>query len=321
MLRQTVDRLEGLVPAERIWIITNAEQVDAVRDICPDIPPGQIVAEPVGRDTAPAVALAALLVEQSTGDGSFAMLPADHVIQDEGAFRSDLGAAFDAAENDPVIATVGIKPTFPATGYGYIQTDSSETSGALPVRRFVEKPDEETARKYIAQGDYFWNGGIFVWRPSTILSAIETHCPSLHTSLSSIRTALKKGDSLTEILPREYPLLEKISIDYAVMEKADNVVMIRSTFDWDDVGSWPAIERHFPPDENGNIGKGTVVAEDSRNNLVFSEGRHLVGIVGIEDLMVIHTKDATLICPKDRAQDVKKLVKRIEAHEGGKDFL
>lgn len=321
MLRQTVDRLKGLVEPERVWVITNQEQVEAVREICPEIPTEQIVAEPVGRDTAPAVALAALLVEKSVGDHAFAMLPADHVIQNTEAFRKDLLAAFEAAEKDAVIATVGIHPTFPATGYGYIQADSAEASNVFPVQRFVEKPDLETAQSYLDEGNYFWNGGIFVWRPGTILGAIETHCSELHASFSAIRSALSSGEALTEILPREYPRLEKISIDYAVMEKADNVVMVQSTFDWDDVGSWPAIERHFPKDENGNILKGTTVSEDSSDNLIISEGDHLVGIVGVDDLMVIHTGDATLICPKDRAQDVKKLVKKIEALKDGKKYL
>ncbi|MGE9290672.1 MAG: mannose-1-phosphate guanylyltransferase, partial [Puniceicoccales bacterium] len=235
---------------------------------------------------------------------------------------ADLLAAFEAAEKNPVIATVGIRPTFPATGYGYIQAREEENSEtALSVQRFVEKPDRETAQSYLDQGDYFWNGGIFVWRPGTILDSIERHCPALHSSFATIRSSLAEGEDLTEILPREYPQLEKISIDYAVMEKADNVVMIRSTFDWDDVGSWPAVARHYPQDEKANILKGNIVTEDSTHNLVISEGEHLVGLIGVEDLMVIHTEDATLVCPKDRAEDVKKLVKKIEAHNGGKQYL
>tara|TARA_R100000027_G_scaffold391_5_gene505 strand:+ start:137 stop:1216 length:1080 start_codon:yes stop_codon:yes gene_type:complete len=321
MLRQTIDRLDGLVPAERVWVITNSEQVDAVREICPEIPAEQIVAEPVGRDTAPAVALAALLVEQNSGDHAFAMLPADHVIGNTEAFRADLLAGFDAAEKDPVIATIGITPTFPATGYGYIQSKASDTTKALPVERFVEKPDLPTAESYLSNGGFYWNAGIFIWRPSTILGAIENHCPALHESFSSIRNALAAGEPLSAILPREYPQLEKISIDYAVMEKAENVVMVQSTFDWDDVGSWPAIERHHPKNDDGNIFKGTVVSEQSANNLVLTEGGHLIGLVGVEDLMVIHTPDATLICPKDRAQDVKKLVKQVEALKDGKSYL
>ncbi len=321
MLAQTIGRLEGLVPPERVWIITNAEQVEAVREICPEIPPEQIVAEPVGRDTAPAVALAALLVQSRTGDGAFAMLPADHVIGDTAAFRADLLAAFEAAEAESVIATVGISPTFPATGYGYIQTDPSREDEALPVLRFVEKPNFETAEQYIAEGGYFWNAGMFIWRPATILGAIEKHCPVLHSSFSRIRAAMASGEDLPSILTREYPALEKISIDYAVMEKAGNVVMVRSSFDWDDVGSWPAIERHSSRDPEGNILKGNVASEDSRRNLILSTGDHLVGVIGVEDLMVVHTEDATLVCPKDRAEEVKKLVKIIDSREDWKKFL
>jgi len=321
MLRQTVDRLAGLIAPENTWVITNAEQVEAVREICPEIPASQIVAEPVGRDTAPAVALAALLVQRSVGDGAFAMLPADHVIHNGKSFRADLEKAFQAAEKEKVIATIGIAPTFPSTGYGYIQAEAVDGATILPVQRFVEKPDEETARSYLSDGGYFWNGGIFVWRPSTVLDAVETHCPALHSSFSSIRDCLAAGEAIDTALPREYPQLEKISIDYAIMEKADNVVMIRSTFDWDDVGSWPAIERHFPGDEEDNILQGTVFTLESTRNLVYTEGDHLVGLIGVDDLIVIHTKDATLVCPKDRAEDVKKLVKKIEAQKDAQKYL
>lgn len=321
MLRQTIDRLEGLVPPENVWVITNAEQVEAVRGICPDVPECQIVAEPVGRDTAPAVALAALLVQRATDNNAFAMLPADHVIHDHEAFRKDLADAFEAAERSPVIATIGIQTHFPSTGYGYIQIDGDSTGPAFPVQRFVEKPDRETAEEYVADSEYFWNGGIFVWRPDTILEGISQHCPALDSSLSAIRSALASGEDISTVLPREYPQLEKISIDYAVMEKADNVVMIRSSFDWDDVGSWPAVERHAEPDAEGNVTKGQTIAEDSKHNLVLSEGDHLVSLIGVENLMVVHTEDATLICPKDRAQDVKKLVKKIEALDNGSNYL
>jgi len=321
MLQQTIDRLKGLISAEDVWVITNSEQVEAVREICPDIPASQVVAEPVGRDTAPAVALAALLVQQKHGDHSFAMLPADHVIHDHASFQADLQKAFAAAEENPSIATIGIKPTFPSTGYGYIHARGGPAGAVQEVRRFVEKPSLETAEEYVATGEYFWNGGIFVWRPSTILDAIATHCAPLASSFGNIRKALADGEDLSTILPREYPQLEKISIDYAVMEKAKNVVMIQSSFDWDDVGSWPAIERHSEPDESQNVIQGTVVTEDSTGNLIRSDEGHLVGLIGVEGLMVIHTKDATLICPKDRAQDVKKLVKKIEAQEGGEAFL
>lgn len=321
MLRQTIERLDGLVSPERIWVITNAEQTDAVREICPEIPEGQIVAEPVGRDTAPAVALAALLVDISMGDSAFAMLPADHVIHDEASFRHDLEAAFSSAEDQPVIATVGIQPTFAATGYGYIKTYGGEKNGVFLVDQFVEKPNKETAGTYLKDDRYFWNGGIFVWRPSTILAAIEKYCPELHDSLRRIRSALSSNESLSTVLPREYPRLTKISIDYAVMEKADNVVMVRSSFDWDDVGSWPAIERHYDADQDENVTEGSVVMEDSKNNLLLSTEEHLVGVIGIEGLMVVHTPDATLICPKDRAQDVKQLVKKITSLPNGKDYL
>ena len=320
MLTQTLARLEGLVPPERTWILTNGEQAEAVRRICPKLDPEKIVAEPVGRDTAPAVALAALLVRRDGGDGAFAMLPADHVIHDESAFRADLAAAFAAAERSPVIATIGIEPTFPATGYGYIEV-GTERDGCFAVNRFVEKPDPETARGYLESGGYFWNGGIFVWRPSTILDALAEFRPELHRDCAAIGENLEREMPLPEVLSARYPALEKISIDYAVMEKARNVVMIRSSFDWDDVGSWPAIGRHHPTDAAGNAIRGAAEVEDAADNIVVAEDGHLVGLIGVSGLVVVQTADATLICPKERAQDVKKLVQSIRKRKDGERYL
>ncbi|MFP4358761.1 MAG: mannose-1-phosphate guanylyltransferase [Puniceicoccaceae bacterium] len=320
MLAQTLGRLDGLVPPERTWVITNGEQAEAVRRICPELDPEKIVAEPLGRDTAPAVALAALLVRREGGDGAFAMLPADHVIHDGEAFRADLASAFAAAERAPVIATIGIEPTFPATGYGYIEAGAGR-EGCFAVNRFVEKPDPETARAYLESGGYFWNGGIFVWRPSTILGALAEFRPELHRDCAAIGEDLEAGAPLEKVLAMRYPGLEKISIDYAVMEKARNVVMIRSTFDWDDVGSWPAIGRHHPKDGSGNAIRGAAAVEDAADNIVYAEDGHLVGLIGVSGLVVVQTPDATLVCPRERAQDVKKLVRSIRERKDGERYL
>jgi mannose-1-phosphate guanylyltransferase len=321
MLRQTLERLAGLVPPERTWVITNREQEAAVREICPELAPGRIVAEPVGRDTAPAVALAALLVEEAEGDRAFAMLPADHVIHDGDAFRDDLARGFAAAEAGEVIATVGIRPTFPATGYGYLRAGAERDDGLREVDAFVEKPDRSTAESYLAEGSYFWNGGIFVWRPRTVLAGLAAHRPGLHEAAGGIREALRAGDDLEEVLAARYPALEKISIDYAVMEKADNVVMVPSSFDWDDVGSWPAIGRHYPADEAGNVLRGAAEVAEGSGNIVFAGDGHLVGLIGVNDLVVIQSADATLVCPKEKAEEVKQLVRRIGSRPEGERFL
>lgn len=322
MLRQTLNRLEGLIEPERTWIITNSEQADAVREICPDLPAAHVVAEPVGRDTAPAVALSAILVAEAGGDAPFVMLPSDHVIHDGAAFRADLEKALEAASREERIATVGIVPTFPATGYGYIRTASGETATDwVPVEAFVEKPDLPTAQGYLEEGGYFWNGGIFAWKPSTILHALQNFQPSLFEAINAIRKRIGSGEELSTILTEAYPKLEKISIDYAVMEHADNIVMVPANFDWDDVGSWPAVARHFPEDEQKNVVRGTAEILEGKGNIVSAEDGHLVGLIGVENLLVIQTGDATLVCPKDRAEEVKKLVKTIGKRSDGSRFL
>lgn len=312
MLTQTVDRAEGVVPFNNIFIITNREQRDAVIEAVPGLPPENIVAEPVGRDTAAAVGLATTLVKFRNPDAVFALLPADHVIHDEKEFRNILGKAFEAAEKDSVLVTIGIAPTAPATGYGYIQlgeTDADET--VFPVKRFVEKPDLETAKTYLQSGDYFWNAGMFIWQVKSIEQALADHAPEICAEINQIELGLAAGKELDDLLEEVYPKIQRISIDYAVMEKAKNVVMVKATFDWDDVGSWPAIARHFPADDSGNVARGEVLLEGSTGNIVVSEGEHLIAAVGVDDLIIIHTKDATLICRKDQAEEIKKVVTKI----------
>ena len=321
MLAQTVDRLEGLVKPENIFVITNVEQREAVLDCCPTLLPERVIGEPVGRDTAAAVGLAALLVDHEQKDAAFALLPADHVIEDGAGFRSVLESSFEAAEKNDFLVTIGIKPTFPSTGYGYLcqGSEMEEASGRLvsQVDRFVEKPDLETAEKYLAEGGYFWNAGMFVWRPSVILSAIAKHVPGLSGGLDQLREDWSKNGSLVAAMEKVYPELEKISVDFAVMEKADGVVMLESDFDWDDVGEWPAIARHYSADENGNVFKGDGVAVDSNGNLAFAEDGHCVTLLGVKDLIVVQSGDATMVCHKDRAQEVKALAQKVsDKHPG-----
>lgn len=319
LLTQTVQRLEGLVPAENIFIITNCEQQAATEEVCPMLPKGNIVGEPVGRDTAAAVGLAMALVAQRDPQGTFAMLPADQVIHDDAGFKSCLETAFAAAEKEPVLVTIGITPEFPATGYGYIQRGAEWTRvderPVYKVKAFKEKPDADTATRYIASGEYSWNAGMFIWSVPAIDAAFAEFVPGLYAALEKISSALKSGQDLDAVLEAQYSSLEKISIDYAVMEKARNVVTLESTFDWDDVGAWPAVARHFPADEAGNVLRGAAMVEGGSGNIVISPDGHLTAIVGADDLIVVRTADATLVCPKSKAQDIKKLVKRITDDE------
>ena len=315
MLTQTIRRLEGLVSADRIFVITNVEQRESVLETCPELRPDRVIGEPIGRDTAAAVGLAALLVEKEGEDASFALLPADHVIEDATGFQATLETAFEAAEAEDQLVTVGIKPTFPSTGYGYLEQGDGvgEYAGraVAAVSRFVEKPNLEKAEEYLNVGNYFWNAGMFIWRPQVILAEIDRLVPKLFEGLKELKDTWLTSGNLEQAMDQVYPRLEKISIDFAVMEKAERVAMVESSFDWDDVGEWPAIERHYPKDENGNVFKGEGIALDSSGNLTFSESGHCITLLGVKDLIVVQSGDATMVCHKDRAQEVKALAQAV----------
>ncbi|MBN2233868.1 MAG: mannose-1-phosphate guanylyltransferase, partial [Opitutales bacterium] len=301
-------------------------QVDAIRGMCPELPAENIVAEPVGRDTAPAVGLAALLVEQRDTDAVFAILPSDHVVHDAAGFRHVLAKGFALAGQGDHLVTIGIEATHPATGYGYIEKGAA-LQGAdgieigNKVERFVEKPDLATAKAYVESGRFLWNAGMFVWSVQSIRAAMARYHPSLANGLDRIREAVRGGKTLDEVLASEYPQLDRISIDYAVMEKASNSVVIPSEFDWDDVGEWPAIERHSGKDASGNLVRGLAVAVDSRDNIVYNDGGRVTALLGVEDLIVVHTADATLVCPRSKAQQIKKLLKELRDREETRRFL
>lgn len=324
MLTQTVERVLGVAPKENIFVITTQAQLAGVRAACPQLPADNIVAEPMGRDTAAATGLAMLLVQQRDPQAAFAMLPADHVIRDVREYQSLLNTAFAAAESADVLVTLGIKPTEPATGFGYIEQAGPWKNIAgrevMAVKRFVEKPDLVTAQSYLATGRYFWNAGMFVWRVPVVEAGFRQHAPDLHAGLVAIGAAAAK-DGWAAALAAGYPGLKKISVDYALMEKSTNVVVVPATFDWDDVGAWPAVANHFPKDGAGNVLRGLAMVEGGANNIVVSRDGHLTAVVGASDLVVVSTPDATLVCPKDKAQDIKALLKRLEAEPDKRRFL
>lgn len=325
MLVQTVDRVAGVVPPENVFVITTEAQLDGCRRACPGLPLDNIVAEPVGRDTAAATGLAMLLVKQRHPTAAFAMLPADHVIHDVGEYAKLLEVAFESAESADVLVTLGIKPTEPATGFGYIQQSGRwrKVGGreVMAVRRFVEKPDLATAEGYLASGDYFWNAGMFVWRVPVVEAAFRAHAPELFAGLARLETAAAPTGGWAAALAQIYPALPKISVDYALMEKSTNVVVVPATFDWDDVGAWPAIAKHFTPDAAGNVLRGLAMVEDGRGNIVVSDNGHLTAVVGASDLVVVHTPEATLIVPKAKAQEIKALLKRLADDPARKKYL
>jgi mannose-1-phosphate guanylyltransferase len=315
LLEQTIKRLGDLVPAENIYVITNADYADAVANACPMLDKANIVAEPVGRDTAAAVGLAAILVRRQDKNASFAVLPSDHAIHDAEGFRNVLANAFEVAESEDALVTIGIQPEFPATGYGYINRGPEcMRLGDFPVykvNKFVEKPNLELAKQYVTSGQYYWNAGMFIWSAASLWKALGKHAPELHAGLVGMEEALNAGQPLSKVLANCYEGLKKISIDYALMEKADNVLTVPGLFDWDDVGSWPSLFKHLPHDASGNVIRGDAVVLDGSDNIVVASDGHLVSVMGISNCIVVHTKDVTMVCPKDRAQDIRKLVAEV----------
>jgi mannose-1-phosphate guanylyltransferase len=313
LLGQAVSRLKGLIPPENTFVITNADLVAGCHEAAPELPPENIIGEPVGRDTAAAVALGAALVKARDPKGVFCILTADHVIGSEDVFRQTLDAGMKLAAKEDVLITIGITPTEPATGFGYIESAKSlgrkDGIEFLKVKRFVEKPDLKTAQGYLKTGKFFWNAGMFIWSVKSIESALKQFRPPLAKLVAKMKAVAGKP-SFATTLASEYAKLEKISIDYAVMEHAKNIVVARSEFPWDDVGSWTALENHFPKDKKRNTLIGQTATHDAKGNIIVSRD-HLTALVGVKNLIVVQADGVTLVCARDRAQDIKQLLAEI----------
>ena len=324
-LQQAVANILPIVPLKNIFIITNAVQAPEVRKQLPKLPKDNVVAEPVGRDTCAAVTLGAALVGARSTKGVMAVLPADHVIPDAKKFQQVLGDAFNVAASGQVIVTIGIKPNEPATGYGYIQTGAvlpSPVGGKkcktafFKAERFVEKPDLATAEKYVASGEYRWNAGMFVWSFVTVTNSLEQHQPEMFAACQRWFKAASVPAKLNRVLAKEYPEIKKISIDYALMEKAQNVVVADGAFEWDDLGAWPALSRHIKQDAEGNAAVAELIHVDSARNIVFdarTKNRTPIALVGLRDTIIVQTDDAVLVADKGQAQKIKELVKKLAA--------
>jgi len=281
-----------------------------VRRVLPGFPKQNIIGEPCGRDTAAAAALGAAVIKRRNPEAAFCVLTADHVIGNHDVFLQTLREAFRLALSSDCLVTIGIKPGFPSTGFGYIEAGRSLPGrggiNIFRVRRFVEKPDEKTANKYLIKGNFYWNSGMFIWSVAALEKAIAAHRPQLTALIRAVENVSGEG-SFQKALKREYEKLGKISVDYAILEKADNIIMVRSNFFWDDVGSWAALEQHCRKDKNGNIILGRGEALEASNNIVVAEDG-VIALVGVHDLVVVRSGAATLVCAKDKAQDVKKIV-------------
>jgi mannose-1-phosphate guanylyltransferase len=311
LIQQAFDRLEGVIPAGKIWVITNEYLQDEIRKQLPAIPPAQILAEPSQRNTAPCIALAAHILAQLDGEAIMGVFPADHLILKEARFRRFVKAAFDAAQRTGVVV-LGIQPRWPETGYGYIEFTKSVKPGAaaaLPVVSFREKPDARTAKKFVERGNFYWNAGMFFWRASTMLELMRHHQPKTATLLAGLPPF---GDKhFTTRLAQAYPLCEGISIDYAILEKADRVSgLALDDIGWSDVGSWDAVYELSHKDRDGNASRGELFLESSRGNYI--DATKPVALLGVEDLVIVDTPDALLVAHRNKAQQVSKIVKALE---------
>ncbi len=326
-LQQAADRVAPLVPLRNIFVITNATQAPEVRKQLPKLPKDNIVAEPIGRDTCAAVTLGAALVGARSTTGVMAVLPADHVIPEAKKFQQVLADAFDLASRGQAIVTIGIKPTEPNTGYGYIRVGE-----ALPppvgvksyktvfhrAEQFVEKPNYDTALGYLQSGQYRWNAGMFIWSFVTVTEGLQKHQPDMYEACQRWFKVAGHPAKLNKLLAREYPDIKRVSIDYALMEKAHNVIVADGAFAWDDLGSWTALARHLKADPEGNCAVAEFIHVDGARNIIYdarSKARRTpIAVVGLRDSILVQTDDAVLLAHKSQAQKVKELVKRMAEH-------
>ncbi len=310
LLEETLARLEGLVPSERILILTNTEQESAVRKLLGNFPKENILAEPAKRDTAAAIALGTSWVAVRDHAAIMVVLPADHVIKNRAAFQETVTLAADAAQETSELVTIGIKPTWACPGFGYVEQgkpvhlrNRPDNDAIHHVVRFREKPNPDLAESFLRRGNYRWNAGMFVWSVPTVLREFNRHAPELADFISQLRTP----GNFETVLRERFTKLPRISFDYAIMEKADRVLVVEASFDWDDIGSWHAVANYFAKDKRGNAANRDITTIDSSNNIVFEENGTAIALVGVHDLIVVRTPDALLVCHRHEAERIKDL--------------
>jgi mannose-1-phosphate guanylyltransferase len=314
LLEETVARIDGWVPRERVLILTNVEQEAAVRDLLKDFPKENILAEPVKRDTAAAIALGAGWVAMHDHSATMIVLPADHLITNRVAFQETMGLAATAAEESGGLVTIGIKPTWACPGFGYIEQgepvhlrNRADKDAIHHVLRFREKPNVDLAESFLRKGNFRWNAGMFVWSVATVLSEFNRHAPELADFISQIRAP----GELEKVLRERFSKLPRVSFDYAIMEKADRVLVVEASFDWDDVGSWRSVAKYFKNDQHDNAANCAITAVDATNNIVFDQTGANVALLGVHNLVVVRTNDAILVCHRHQAEKIKNLISQL----------
>ncbi len=322
MIQETVDRLDGLVDPDRVIVVVGEMHFKDIDQQLAQVPTENILIEPEGKNTAPCIGLAAVHIRARHKNAVMMVLPSDHLIKNANRFRKIGKAAAAVAQKKNALVTIGIEPTFPETGYGYIQiggkVDSVQGEDVHEVVAFREKPTLAVAKKFLKSGDYMWNSGMFVWTANTILGQIQTHLPKLYKGLMKIESSIGK-ESQEKILKKVYGSIEPESIDFGVMEKAKQVMLLKGDFGWSDIGSWAAMEQLWPKDRDGNFLDAEVVSIESSGNIIHST-KKLVTVIGLTDIVIIETEDALLVCAKDRAPDVRRAVEELK-ERGLDDYL
>lgn len=319
MINETIDRIAHTISKEDIFIVTNEKQVEKMKQCAGEsVQSDHILSEPSARNTAACIGYAAFEIVKKYGDGIMCIFPSDHFIKDEVEFTRILEEAIQTAEAEDKLVTIGIQPTFPSTGYGYIKFDQGEETVAKRVIEFKEKPDIERAKAYVESGNYAWNSGMFIWKASTILKNFERYLPKVYECLERIADAMNTSKE-AETIAKVYPEIPSISIDYGIMERSSDVMVIPGEFGWNDVGSWDMLDSLYDADSKGNVIHGQQINIDTTNCISYSSGK-LIATVGVDNLVIVETGDAVLVCHKDRAQDVKKIVETLK-DQGKTEYL
>ncbi len=314
MIQNTVERLDGLIEKDNIFIITNKNQKDEIIKQLKNIPQKNILVEPFGKNTAACIGLASIFIEKLDPDAVTIVLPADHIIKEEEEFHNTIKRAAEFAYKSKGLVTIGVQPTRPETGYGYIQIDEREVEeGICNVYTFAEKPNYATAVRFLESGDFFWNSGMFIWRIDSILNEIKEYLPELSDGLQKLKKCLSSGN-FDENLENIYKKLRSISIDYGIMEKSKKVFLTKGNFTWSDVGSWEEVYQLSTKDEHGNATYGEVFTDMTMDSYIHSPEK-FTALIGVDNLIVINTKDSLLICRRDRSQDVKKIVEHLKINK------